>query len=436
MSDYQTRFDSLLAEANSAVANNTTAIREHIPSLNPNHVRRLLSHMSKMLGIIDKGSAQNPEYLAGSPTIYPERAIEVASRIRNSFENGVDQFLQDILPFLVEIDSRLTRAVGVKAYSINEVKNAQIRQMDQYLDWMKNRYSNAGELRDGIKEKSDEVQTLVARMEQLSSGSQQDLERVASIKAQAEKLSSGNANQNPLEKLVREARSKIEEIEQISARAKDHEDRSERSLSIAQRSATESANVLKSLEESDTKADEILRNATQAGLAGAYKTERDHLSREQNMFASGFYAIILLVIIYAAVFLLPIFRQIILNENGSQSAADSALLLLVRLAILSPVVWALIFTNRRFHYLETLQMDYAAKASTALAYSGYIDEMESDPELSKRLKDGLVVRFLEHPSRLLGKKHELDISRTGPDGPIVTSKTASDRSSLDGSLEE
>jgi hypothetical protein len=94
-----------------------------------------------------------------------------------------------------------------------------------------------------------------------------------------------------------------------------------------------------------------------------------------------------------------------LNGGHGVSAEDSALLLFVRLAILSPVIWALIFTNRRFLYLETLQMDYAAKASTALAYSGYIDEMESDPELSKRLKDGLVLRFLEHPSRLIGRKN-------------------------------
>ena len=136
-------------------------------------------------------------------------------------------------------------------------------------------------------------------------------------------------------------------------------------------------------------------------------------------------------LLYAAIFLLPIFRDLLgLNGGEKVSAQESALMLFVRLVILSPVVWALVFTNRRFRYLETLQMDYAAKTSTALAYSGYIDEMEADPELRKRLKDGLVLRFLEHPSRLLGKKEEVDISSSGPEGVRVESRSATNAAEL------
>lgn len=175
-----------------------------------------------------------------------------------------------------------------------------------------------------------------------------------------------------------------------------------------------------------------MRNATQAGLAGAYKTERDKLSSEQNRFALSFYGIILAIIVYAAIFLLPVFRDLAgLNGGSDATVRDSALMLLIRLVILSPVVWALIFTNRRFRYLETLQMDYAAKTTTALAYSGYIDEMEGDRELSRRLKDGLVLRFLEHPSRLLGKKQEVDVSSSGPEGVRVESRTATTASELE-----
>jgi hypothetical protein len=111
------------------------------------------------------------------------------------------------------------------------------------------------------------------------------------------------------------------------------------------------------------------------------------------------------VIIYAAVFILPIVSKI-LSVSGATDLAikENALLLLVRFLIVTPAIWALIFTNKRYVTLEALQMDYAAKASTALAYSGYRDEMGDDMDLSKRLKDGLLMRFLEHPSRLLGSR--------------------------------
>ena len=72
-----------------------------------------------------------------------------------------------------------------------------------------------------------------------------------------------------------------------------------------------------------------------------------------------------------------------------------------------------------------MQMDYAAKATTALAYFGYKDEMDQDPTLSTKLKDGLIARFIEHPSRLLGRKVESSASIVGPDGAKVVSETHS-----------
>ena len=98
-------------------------------------------------------------------------------------------------------------------------------------------------------------------------------------------------------------------------------------------------------------------------------------------------------------------------------------MLAVRIVVIAPAFWALVFTNRRYINLETLQMDYAAKTTTALAYFGYKDEMEQDPSLSTRLKDGLVARFVEHPSRLLGKKVESSASVVGPEGAQVVSET-------------
>lgn len=68
-------------------------------------------------------------------------------------------------------------------------------------------------------------------------------------------------------------------------------------------------------------------------------------------------------------------------------------------------------------------MDYAAKAATALAYSGYREEMEEDPSLSSKLKNGLVVRFVEHPERLLRRNVLKEKVGFGKDG-LTYSSTA------------
>lgn len=118
-------------------------------------------------------------------------------------------------------------------------------------------------------------------------------------------------------------------------------------------------------------------------------------------------------------------KNLVGAEEAGTLAEDNAIILLARTLVLVPAVWGLIFTNRRYENLEIMQMDYAAKATTALAYSGYRDEMNDDPLLSKQLKDGLIARFLEHPSRLLGNKAESSMSRVTAQGVEVVSETRS-----------
>ena len=176
----------------------------------------------------------------------------------------------------------------------------------------------------------------------------------------------------------------------------------------------------------DEKAKSILSTATQAGLAGAYKLEREKLEKQQRWFAWGFYGIIALIIVYAVAYIIPLISRVF-EHNGQNNitTTESAFMLAVRIVVIAPAFWALVFTSRRFTNLETLQMDYAAKATTALAYFGYKDEMDQDSSLSTKLKDGLIARFIEHPSRLLGRKVESSSSVVGPEGAKVVSETHS-----------
>jgi hypothetical protein len=402
MSGFQARFDSHIAVANSAAANNTVALQEHPIKMHPAHVRRLLANISRLLGLVDGNQAKHPEYLAGTPTMVPEKAIDLAASIKPSFDAGVEHFIQNTLPQLVDVEDRLNRAVGAAEFKIAEIKNQQVRSLKQIID----RANVSKGMLDSLleetkKEKSDLFGSAdeVAKAVLSVSASQKKVSEVAALAA---KLANGHARQGSLESLVRDARSKSDEIDALLLTVSASKDAAQMAAEQAKGASGRADDELLGLSRSNEKAVEILNNATQAGLAGAYKTEREKLKKQQDIFGYIFYGIIIAIIVYAAIFLIPIARDLLVpSDKRGIASAENAEILLVRLLILTPAIWALIFTNRRYANLESLQMDYAAKSATALAYSGYRDEMSDDAELSKRLKDGLLIRFLEHPSRLL-----------------------------------
>jgi len=421
LSNYKGAFDAHLAEANSAITNNHTALVASLPGMHPAHLERLFHNISNMLSKIDKNEAKHPEFLAGNPP-YPVLAAQLLASVKSGIEAGIDNFIQNILPQIVDVEQRLIHAVGIGAYNVQDIKNAQVRSLNQIVHraesdqrTIRSISTNSSKEREEIKGVAEQIRALL-----LEAGS--DKKKVEDIKILAEKLARGNASQNPLEKTVREARDKFDELASILDKSSKGADRIEQAAKETVNNKDESDKQLISLKKTNEEANAILRNATQAGLAGAYKMERDRLSKEQSRYAIAFYSGVLLIILYAAIFIVPIFSHILDRGGDTQSkVGESALLLLVRIAILAPAVWALIFTNKRHANLETLQMDYAAKAATALAYSGYRDEMEQDVQLANKLKNGLVIRFLEHPERLLHRNTIKEQIGFGKDGLSYTS---------------
>jgi hypothetical protein len=318
--------------------------------------------------------------------------------------------------------SKLSASASIKF----KTSNAQVRALDQIIDraaTMQNRVNtNSAALDTKLADAKASADEAAAKAQEATS----DSIKVSEVRKLADRLAKGNAGQNPLEKAVRVAREKMEEIEGVLATITAHEKTANGALTAASTSEADVAKVLERLATTDDKARSILSTATQAGLAGAYKIEREKLASQQKWFAIGFYGIIAAIILYAAVFIIPLISKVF-EGNGANTItpAESAFMLAVRIVVIAPAFWALIFTNRRYTNLETLQMDYAAKTTTALAYFGYRDEMNEDPSLSTKLKDGLVARFVEHPSRLLGKKVESSASFVGPDGASVLTESHS-----------
>jgi hypothetical protein len=412
MASFQTRFDSHVADANGAAVANNAALLSHPIRLHAAHIRRLIANISKLLGMVDSNQAKHPEFLAATPTIVPEKAIELVAAVKPSIEAGSDNFVQNILPQLVEVEDKLNKAVGLSDFKVAEIKNQQVRALNQILDRAEKSKQDADSLFGQIKKDRQESLEGAEQVKEAVGVALTDKQVIERIKTAAEKLANGHARQGSLELLVRTARAKLDEIETKLTEATEKAQLAATQADLATGSADTAQNAVKGLESSNKRAQEILTNATQAGLAGAYKTERENLKSQQNIFACVFYGIIAAILTYAIIFLLPIFKNLLENNEVNNGIAENAEVLLVRLLILAPAVWALIFTNKRYVNLETLQMDYAAKSATALAYSGYRDEMADDPELSRQLKDGLLVRFIEHPSRLINGNSRDDLKNT------------------------
>jgi len=405
MSHYKDQFDSHLAEAVSAASNVITDFDFLVPGLRPSAVKRLLNNISKLLGRIDKDGCPYPEYLIDESGSIPDQVIKEVAKFKNAVSSGAESFLEGPVANLAYHEWYLERALGTRPKLIREIKSQQIRELQSILLDSQASLSHIHDLRKRIEAEESQLARAIEGINAGSKRASEDSSYISKTREAVEKLASGDArNKDSLERLIRTAREKFTTIEAAEASARSSNDKIARMDSELQSVLREAKETLSKLQSTQAEADAILKGATQAGLAGAYKTERDRLASEQKWYAGFFYGGVAVILVYAVVFLLPIFSGLIQNAgDGTTKIKESALLLLVRLFVLAPVVWALMFTNRRYSKVETLQMDYAAKAATALAYSGYKDEMANDRELAKKLKDGLLVRFLEHPERLLNK---------------------------------
>jgi hypothetical protein len=425
VSNYRERFDKHTADSNSAIVNLMPELGDVIPGMTSTKARRPLRSISKLLGRVDKEGVRYPEYLATEDGNLLEQVISFHANIGQYTSSGAAYFAANALPKLLDFEQRLQRALGVNAATVRDIKNQQVAEMHSLVDSAQSALAEVQKARRTVTAQQQTSERALATIEDRRIEADTSAKKVKEIRELAEKLASGDARRGTsLERFIGAAKQKNEQVEALLQNAIKEEQRVRDLRTAAEGNSTAALSLMNELESIKGRADEILRGATQAGLAGAYKLERDRLSREQFWYAIVFYTIIVGVIAYAAIAIVPVFSKII--ENGGSTATtvgESALLLAVRLVILIPAIWALLFTSRRHSKIETLQMDYAAKANTALAYSGYRDEMDDDEALAQKLRDGLLVRFLEHPERLLNKSPVSEKVDVGPEGVSYSSQT-------------
>lgn len=430
MSDLKKRFDELTPPALTALNAKRDDFKNSFYDVDIAFVRRLIERISASLKRVDDKKLNHPTYLASQGQPIPEKAIQLISSMPSAInDSGMIHFINSVLPELVSVDESLSRAIGINEIRAADIKSSQLKAIERYVDWAKQAYGTISSHRSDSMTNAKVVEANLSGTNAQLLEAQANSRKIQELRATALRLSNGTKNSPALSSILKDAQAKLTDIEAARESADNAAQAAKELRAELERRQIDANDAVDSLQEQGKKARDILNNATQAGLAGAYKIERDQLARQQLWYAIVFYGIISLVIAYAAFFIVPIASQIIvIGDDKSEPIAESALLLFVRILIVLPAFWALIFTNKRFVYIETLQMDYAAKAVTALAYSGYRDEMGDDVALSNRLRGGLVDRFIEHPSRLLS-----DIKNRGTDLPFYAEKK-SDHNEKNGDL--
>lgn len=137
-----------------------------------------------------------------------------------------------------------------------------------------------------------------------------------------------------------------------------------------------------------------LQDINRQGLAGAFDVQAKDVAGERTKWVLAF-GVAILWLIYVA-------YRIMSGASGDGTAPFDPMDFLRGLPMAAPGIWLGWFSARQIGNLARVQLDYAYKASTAVAFEGYKKEVASanDQALSKQLLETAVRNFGENPVRL------------------------------------
>lgn len=423
MSNYQTRFDELTTEARRLVVNKGGEIRAIIPGFYGQDFDRLTKSISKLLEKVDKGSVDHPEYLAHSSGNIAEYAIQVLQGVPSSLESGASHFVQTTLPTILACEEKLLKAVGHYFFQVRDIKDRQVREIQKLAEESVGYRETARKSSVIAKELGESIEGISKTAEALKTQSSDDAQKIAETRELAEKLASGDGRGKSLEAFRRIAEGKIESIDTVLNKASTSSTKADASLKRLEEVAGKFDETRSDLDSIKAQAEAVLSLSNQAGLASSYLKESQKLAFKSTVFTGILYLTSIATALIAAFYVLPSLEHTITSNGGNLS--DRALpVTLLRATILAPLVYVIYFTTRQISSLETLRMDYAEKAAASLAYSGYKEEMSEDTSLLDRLRGSLLLKFAEHPERLLRRRPVRDTIEVETPGFKATSSSA------------
>lgn len=398
MTNFKADFDEALTDARRAVLSNSNLIREFIPSFYSRDFDRLTGSISDLLELVDKEKIDHPEYLAHSSGSISRLAVDVASQVQSSFESGAGHFVQNSLPSLLLVEERLLKATGNYYYKVRNVKDRQVREIGKLASESMEARNKAIKAKDEADEVLSQFNEAATKLGEIENRISESANRVEELRKTIETLASDDGRGKSLEALKRHALKKIDDIEDVVAKGQ------------AARKSAEAGNVaLKDaralfdtrqaqIDELRSEAELVLGLSNQAGLASSYMKESQKLNFRSLSYTVILYIVSGITAAIAAFYVLPNIEASVRTGSG-----DMLSITLLRATILAPLVYVIYFTTKQISSIETLRMDYAEKAAASLAYSGYKGEMSQDQPLLESLRGSLLMKFAEHPERLLRK---------------------------------
>ena len=137
----------------------------------------------------------------------------------------------------------------------------------------------------------------------------------------------------------------------------------------------------------------LLENANKIGLARSFQEKRKSLTRTWIVWSLLFIVAITGIMAIALHELLPLL----------QAAAPSPVAVAIRFLVASPLVWLAWFAARQYGHTLRISEDYAFKEAAAMAFAGYRNEVESDADMLKLLRESAIRSFGSNPTDLLLK---------------------------------
>lgn len=164
------------------------------------------------------------------------------------------------------------------------------------------------------------------------------------------------------------------------------------------KAGNESAEMLKRLTASNQTLQEEIRktlgDANRVGMAGSFKERKADVDKGLFWWRVAF------------IVTLPAIAGLawVLLEQSTQQSVDWGGLV-VRIGVLSPLVWLGWFSARQFSYLSRISEDYAFKYAASMAYEGFKKATrETDEELERVLLEFSLFNMAQNPIRLYDGK--------------------------------
>lgn len=154
----------------------------------------------------------------------------------------------------------------------------------------------------------------------------------------------------------------------------------------------------------------LLPNATSAGLASAFRAQKDRFNSPQKWWLIGFIAAIAALLL-SSLYGLPV------TDTSWDSIARH---LVNRLPLIAPLVWLAVYAGRHYGLALRLQEEYAYKEAVSTAFEGYKREMntvsigtEGGPNPLVTLCENVLKTLSQRPGRIYEGRHD-DITAITP----------------------